>query len=135
MRATNTYISPSMVDAAIVYEFCRSGALERSIETVREALAERADTLAQALREQLPDASFVVPDGGYFLWVELPAGIEPGAVLRAAAERGLAVRQGRRLRARRRLGSRAARLLGRHARSEIDDGVKRLGGGVSTRCA
>ena len=35
VRATNTYISPSMVDAGIVYEFCVSGAIERSIETVR----------------------------------------------------------------------------------------------------
>ena len=32
LRATNTYISPSMVDAAIVYEFCVSGAIDRSIE-------------------------------------------------------------------------------------------------------
>ena len=40
--ATSTYISPSMVSGAIVNEFCRSGALERSIETVKAALRERA---------------------------------------------------------------------------------------------
>src|SRR5829696_2110624 len=39
--ATNTYISPSMVSQAIVFEFCRSGALDRSIATVREALSNR----------------------------------------------------------------------------------------------
>jgi DNA-binding transcriptional MocR family regulator len=83
-----------MVDAAIVYEFCASGAIERSIETVRAALAQRVSVLAQALRERIPDASFVVPDGGYFLWLRLPAGIEPGAVLRSAAEHGLAVVSG-----------------------------------------
>jgi DNA-binding transcriptional MocR family regulator len=94
VRATNTYISPSMVDAAIVYEFCASGAIERSIETVRAALAERVSALADALREQIPDASFVVPDGGYFLWLRLPDGVEPGAVLRSAAEQGLAVVSG-----------------------------------------
>jgi 2-aminoadipate transaminase len=94
VRATNTYISPSMVDAAIVYEFCVSGSIERSIERVRGALEERVDTLASALREQIPDASFVVPDGGYFLWVELPDTLEPGAVLRAAGEQGLAVVSG-----------------------------------------
>ena len=33
--ATNTYISPSMVAQSIVYEFCASGAIDRSIETVR----------------------------------------------------------------------------------------------------
>jgi 2-aminoadipate transaminase len=94
VRATNTYISPSMVDGAIVYEFCRSGALERSIETVRAALEERVDALAAALSEEIPDAAFVVPDGGYFLWVALPEGIEPSAVRAAAAERGLALVSG-----------------------------------------
>jgi 2-aminoadipate transaminase len=94
VRATNTYISPSMVDAAIVYEFCTSGALERSIERVRGALEQRLDALASALAAQIPGASFIAPDGGYFLWVELPDGLEPAAVLRAAAERGLAVVSG-----------------------------------------
>ena len=94
VRATNTYISPSMVDAAIVHEFCRSGALERSIETVRTALEERVDALSAALTAEIPDASFVVPDGGYFLWLTLPDGIEPSAVLAAAAERGLALVSG-----------------------------------------
>jgi 2-aminoadipate transaminase len=94
VRATNTYISPSMVDAAIVYEFCTSGAIERSIERVRTALEQRADTLGQALREQIPDASFVLPDGGYFLWVQLPDGVEPATVLKAAADRRLALVSG-----------------------------------------
>jgi 2-aminoadipate transaminase len=94
VRATNTYISPSMVDAAIVHEFCLSGAIERSIERVRQALEERVDALAAALGEQIPGASFFVPDGGYFLWVKLPDGFEPAAVLRAAAERKLALISG-----------------------------------------
>ena len=94
VRATNTYISPSMVDAAIVYEFCASGAIERSIETVRTALKERLDTLAAALAEQIPDASFVVPDGGYFLWLTLPEGITPADALRSAQEHGLALVSG-----------------------------------------
>jgi DNA-binding transcriptional MocR family regulator len=94
VRATNTYISPSMVDAAIVYEFCISGSIERSIERVRGALEERVDTLATELREQIPGASFVAPDGGYFLWVALPDGVDPGGVLRASQERGLALVSG-----------------------------------------
>src|SRR3954462_15579696 len=40
-RATNTYISPNMVAQAIVHEFCVSGSIRSSIETVKTALAER----------------------------------------------------------------------------------------------
>src|SRR3954449_11860833 len=35
--ATNTYISPNMVAQSIVNEFCRSGRIEQSIATVKEA--------------------------------------------------------------------------------------------------
>ena len=94
VRATNTYISPSMVDAAIVYEFCASGAIERSIERVRGALQERVGALATALGEEIPGASFVAPDGGYFLWVSLPDGLEPAAVLKAASAAGVALVSG-----------------------------------------
>ena len=93
-RATNTYISPSMVSQALVYEFCASGAIERSIETVKAALAERVHALAEALRRELPDARFVEPEGGYFMWVTLPEGTDVRALHHAAAERGVAFVKG-----------------------------------------
>jgi 2-aminoadipate transaminase len=92
--ATNTYISPSMVAQSIVYEFCASGAIERSIETVKVALAERAQTLASALRSELAEAEFVAPQGGYFMWVTLPEGTDVHALHHAAAERGVAFVEG-----------------------------------------
>jgi DNA-binding transcriptional MocR family regulator len=87
--ATNTYISPNMVAQSIVYEFCASGAIDRSIETVKRALAQRAETLANALRRELPEAEFVLPQGGYFMWVTLPQGSDVHALHHAAAERGV----------------------------------------------
>ena len=93
-KATNTYISPGMVSEAIVYEFAASGALERSIETVKNALQERAQTLGEALREELPEAEFVPPQGGYFMWVTLPPGTSVDRLFDAAAERGVAFVKG-----------------------------------------
>jgi 2-aminoadipate transaminase len=87
--ATSTYISPNMVAQGIVNQFCRSGAIDRSIATVRDALRERARTLCDALSEQLPDARFVAPEGGYFLWVDLPDGTDVAALFDAAAARGV----------------------------------------------
>ncbi|HEV3046289.1 MAG TPA: PLP-dependent aminotransferase family protein [Solirubrobacteraceae bacterium] len=92
--ATNTYISPNMVAQSIVYEFCASGAIDRSIETVKTALAERVQTLADSLRSELPEAEFVAPQGGYFMWVTLPDGTDVGALFQAAAERGVAFVKG-----------------------------------------
>jgi 2-aminoadipate transaminase len=92
--ATNTYISPSMVSQSIVYEFCASGAIDRSIETVKAALADRAQALADALRRDLPDAAYMVPQGGYFMWVTLPEGTDVHALFGAAAERGVSFVKG-----------------------------------------
>ncbi len=84
--ATNTYISPNMVSQSIVYEFCASGAIDRSIETVRTALAKRALTLQTALQRELREAEFVTPEGGYFMWVTLPQGTDVNALLSRAGE-------------------------------------------------
>ncbi len=94
LLATNTYISPNMVAQSIVYEFCASGAIERSIEMVKAALEQRALALADALRSELADAEFVVPQGGYFTWVTLPEGTDVNALFHAAAERGVSFVKG-----------------------------------------
>jgi len=86
-RATNTYISPNMVAQSIVHEFCVSGSLERSIETVKTALAERVEVLSEALSKHLPEAQFTPPQGGYFMWVTLPEGTDVEAMFAEAAAR------------------------------------------------
>jgi len=93
-RATNLYISPGMVAQGAVYQFCASGDIHRSIQTVRAALGERAQALATALREHIPEMRFTEPDGGYFLWVELPDDVRADRVFSAAKERNLAVVKG-----------------------------------------
>jgi 2-aminoadipate transaminase len=93
-KATGTYISPNMVAQSIVAEFCRSGAIDRSIGTVKAALHERRDALAEALERELPDAQFTPPEGGYFMWVELPEGTDVDALAAAAQERGVVFVEG-----------------------------------------
>ncbi len=87
--ATSTYIAPNMVAQGIVNQFCRSGAIDRAVDTVREALRERAQTLCSALSDKLPDARFVPPQGGYFLWLDLPRGVNVDALFDAATARGV----------------------------------------------
>jgi DNA-binding transcriptional MocR family regulator len=92
--ATNTYISPNMVAQAIVYEFCVSGAIDTSIATVKAALADRVEKLDAALKAHLPEARYTLPEGGYFMWVELPDGTDVSALFTAAGERGVAFVKG-----------------------------------------
>ncbi|WP_285746790.1 PLP-dependent aminotransferase family protein [Lentzea sp. NBRC 105346] len=86
--ATNTYISPNMVAQSIVNEFCRSGRIEQSVATVKKALKERKDALVTALQRELPDAVYTAPQGGYFMWVELP-GVSVEKLFPVAKEHGV----------------------------------------------
>jgi 2-aminoadipate transaminase len=83
-RANETYISPNMLAEAVVLELCKSGGLDRNIEFVKRALRERRDTLVASLREQIPEAEFVVPGGGYFLWLDLAEGSDTPTLLAEA---------------------------------------------------
>jgi 2-aminoadipate transaminase len=89
-RANETYISPNMLAESVVLELCRSGALDRNIDFVKGALRDRCGALVGALREQLPEAEFVVPEGGYFLWLDLAEGTDTPALLAEAKGEGVA---------------------------------------------
>jgi 2-aminoadipate transaminase len=88
-RANETYISPNMLAEAIVYELCRSGGLAENIRMVRHSLRGRRDALVGALTERIPEADFVVPGGGYFLWLTLADDVDTSQLLTAAKEEGV----------------------------------------------
>jgi 2-aminoadipate transaminase len=92
--ATNTYISPNMVAQSIVNQFVRGGRIQGSIETVKNALRERASRLGDALQRELPEARFQPTEGGYFMWVDFPDDVDVDAVFTAAGERGVAFVKG-----------------------------------------
>ena len=54
-----------------------------------DALRERRDALVAALERELPEARFAPPEGGYFMWVELPEGFNVAELETAAKERGV----------------------------------------------
>jgi DNA-binding transcriptional MocR family regulator len=88
-KANETYISPNMLAESIVLELCRSGALDENISFVKGELKARCDALVEALREKIPEAEFVVPQGGYFLWLDLAAGTDTKALLAESKGEGV----------------------------------------------
>jgi 2-aminoadipate transaminase len=84
--AVSTYISPPYLSQATVLEFLRRESFEPNLERVNGLLRERRDAMLEALERELPeDATWTRPEGGYFVWVELPSG-PPAAELLAEAE-------------------------------------------------
>ena len=113
--ATNTYISPNMVAQSIVNQFARSGRMDGAIATVKNALRDRRDAVVTALERELPEAKFARPEGGYFMWVELPEARRRGRAREGRGRARSAVRQGHGLPARGRPEHAAPGLLGRDA--------------------
>jgi DNA-binding transcriptional MocR family regulator len=131
-RATNTYIAPNMVAQGIVNQFVRGPRFAAALDTVKTALAERSGTLAAALREHLPQASFRRPEGGYFLWVSLPEseGHDVARIAQEAALRGVGIVPGTDFLLEG--GKNAFRLAYSGVLTEhIDEGVRRLADAVA----
>src|SRR5699024_5874693 len=59
-----------------------------------KALQERSSLLAESLRPHLPDAQFTQPDGGYFMCVTFPEGVDGDALSEAAEARGVKIVKG-----------------------------------------
>ena len=71
--AAEAYVSPPMWPQAVAYEFLAGGFLPAHLVRAREMLRRRRDTLLGRLDAGLSGhARWTVPDGGYFLWLELP---------------------------------------------------------------
>jgi 2-aminoadipate transaminase len=94
-RAVDTYISPPYLPQATIYELVRRGAFEPTVERVNELLKLRRDAMVAALDEHFPDAPRSRPNGGYFLWVDLPEGVDTVALLERATQEGVTFVPGR----------------------------------------
>ena len=131
--ATNTYISPNMVAQSIVNEFCRSGRIEHSIATVKDALRARKDALVDRARARAAGGE-VRPAAGRLLHVGGDAG-----GLRRGGARGRGEGARRRVRQGHRLphgGGRehaAPRLLGGYAGADRRGRHPPGGGGALAR--
>ena len=93
--ANDTYITPNLLGEATVYEFCQRGWLDPQLERLRALYAPRLAATGDALREFLPDANWIEPDGGFFLSINLPLGVTGEALSQRAAEVGLSLSDGR----------------------------------------
>jgi len=92
-RAVETYISPPFLTQAAVFELVDRGAFEPNLERIIGLLRERRDAMLAALERELGGrATWSRPDGGYFVWAELPT--ETGPLLARAEAAGVSFVKG-----------------------------------------
>jgi 2-aminoadipate transaminase len=93
--ATSTYISPPYLSQATVLEFLTRGSFAPNLERVNGLLRERRDAMLAALERKMPDdATWTRPDGGYFVWLDLPSGPPAADLLVRAEEAGVSFVKG-----------------------------------------
>jgi 2-aminoadipate transaminase len=78
----------------VACEALERGVVERNVHRVREVYRRRRDLMLRALEQAFPDPSMGVrwtrPQGGLFLWVQLPPEMDSAALLRDAIEEKVA---------------------------------------------
>ena len=127
-HATDTYIGPGALAQATLFAYTQAGSFEPHVTRAAAELGRRAGAMAMALREHFPAATtFVEPDGGYFLWVDLGAdGPDTTKLLAAATDAGVPYVKGADFYAAQG-GERAMRLAFSAVSSdEIGEGIERL---------
>ena len=82
-------ISNARLMSRLVYHAAKDGFLEAHIAEARDAYRLRRDTLLAAMEEYLPpQATWVRPEGGFFVWIDLPEDADTDAMLDAVAANG-----------------------------------------------
>jgi DNA-binding transcriptional MocR family regulator len=125
--ALETYISPSVFVQGALHAYVSRGWFEPNLERAVAGLKARRDAMLSALEREFPDgSSWSRPQGGYFLWLDLPAGVGADDLLARAVEQGVTFVRGSDFYAGAG-GEESARLAFSFAAvDEIEEGVARL---------
>jgi 2-aminoadipate transaminase len=70
-------------------EFLRSGRMEKYIERMRITYRKRKDIMAAAIRRYFPEeAKWNEPEGGFYIWVKIPDGLNLLEILKKTIDKG-----------------------------------------------
>jgi DNA-binding transcriptional MocR family regulator len=79
-------LCPSMFSQSMISEYLSNSDWQGQIDTFRGVYRERRDAALEAMSEHLPKLSTTHPDGGFYLWITLPDGIDSKAMLPLAVK-------------------------------------------------
>jgi 2-aminoadipate transaminase len=127
-------VCSSVLSQAILAEFLAGGHLRATLPGLVAAYKARRDVLLAALRDELPAGTRLLePQGGFFLWAELPAGFDTQRLFQAAIDAKVAYVPGRVFYAREGVGANTLRLsFCAVEESRLREGARRLGAVLRT---
>ena len=94
LKLSSTLSASSPAQGAIA-EYLEQGGYDRHLRRLRETLQAQQDLMANAIAREFPAGTRVTrPQGGFFLWIEMPAAVDALALHRQALARGISVAPG-----------------------------------------
>jgi DNA-binding transcriptional MocR family regulator len=120
-------LSTPALSQAVLAGFLNSGAYARHQSKFRDELRVRRDALIGALAAHCPQLRYVVPQGGLYVWAQLPKRIQAHEFEAAAAAEGVSVRGGHHFLADGGESSHVRLCFAAPSLDQIDVGAQRLG--------
>jgi 2-aminoadipate transaminase len=123
----------STFNQIVAYEVAKDGYLDGHVRLIRRVYRERRDVMLSALQQFFPEeCTWTRPQGGLFLWVTLPEGLQASKLFRTALEENVAFVPGESFYAAPDpMGDRQLRLNFSNATPEkIREGIRRLANAV-----
>jgi 2-aminoadipate transaminase len=88
LASESAILCPSSFSQMAVSSYLDNHDWKHQVGVFREMYRERRDAMLLALNDMLPQASWNVPGGGFYVWVRLPSSLDAKAMLpRAVSER------------------------------------------------
>ena len=78
----------------IILEWCKAGKLDGHAAAASQVFRDHRDCMLAAIRRDMPEASVVVPQGAYYLWIRLPEHVDGDVLARCAADAGVLITPG-----------------------------------------
>ncbi|MHA6693694.1 aminotransferase-like domain-containing protein [Homoserinimonas sp. A520] len=79
-------LSPSAFSQYAITEYLRGADWKGQINTFRSVYRERRDAMLTALQENLPECTWTVPHGGFYVWLTLQPGLDSKDMLPRAVK-------------------------------------------------
>jgi DNA-binding transcriptional MocR family regulator len=88
-KANQTYISPAFLAQGALHQLIIGGHLEGNIAKVTDLMRKRRDAMVAGLSEMPDGTACTPPQGGFFLWMELPEGLSADQLFVPARDAGV----------------------------------------------